>query len=631
MEGWYIGIIPFLLLIPFLVNYFIFKSNSHKAKCMTIFLLASAVLLTIFQYSRGAKTEININYWDWINIEGLKVYFALRFDELAVFFVLFSIGVAIVSLLVINTKQEKKADSSFYNYLPLLVFFMTMFYLAENLVVLFWSWQGFCFCNYVMCKPKIWEPGANFKRGNKLLFLNLVFDFFIFIGIAGMAITFKNNSFTEIFQIIGAGENTSNYCFYAIAIVVGILGKANSLPALFWGHDISKGHRGHLFFMNSSAGYGMGIFAIMRMAPLFVEYQTIRNIIVWIPAISAFLFSWMLFYEKDLRKIATFLINIEISFSFVAAGTGLFGTSVYHMFTMLLINQIFMITIFRIGADFKTFNYKKIFAKKGVCWTFWTMVFVLLSISPIPGFPCFFSVNEVLWSTMALGREGVFCFVLLTLTRVIVVLSVMNIILQMFFHSRTTSGEATIVERVTYRTYLTTMAFIVFTAGYLGMPKSMAGEWAGIFQKFINKHIAINDINTFDLKFWQILIIGFAFIAILVTQYIFLYGKRNKRFIEVLNCKTRLLSHVSNMEFGQAGIAKNVIFIPIRFLSFMLDKYINEGIGRFFKKNTVRMASWFAMFGNLKGMTLSSMILLILTSGTIIILGNVILILWKTF
>ena len=112
----------------------------------------STALSCILFYVVALKGEARtLDLFQWVSSGTFQFNWSLRVDTLtAVMFVVVTIVSAVVHIYSIGYMAKDRSISRFFAYLSLFTFFMLMLVTADNLIQLFFGWEGVGLCSYLL-------------------------------------------------------------------------------------------------------------------------------------------------------------------------------------------------------------------------------------------------------------------------------------------------------------------------------------------------------------------------------------------------------------------------------------------------------------------------------------------------
>jgi NADH-quinone oxidoreductase subunit L len=187
---------------------------------------------------------------DWIQSGGLNVEWALRVDALtAVMLVVVTTVSALVHLYSWGYMAEDDSQPRFFAYLSLFTFAMLMLVTADNLVQMFFGWEGVGLASYLLIGFWYYKPSAN-AAAMKAFIVNRVGDFGFSLGIFGTFLVFGTVSIPAILaaaphmagSTIGfLGGRVDTMTLLCTLLFIGACGKSAQLGLHTWLPDAMEG------------------------------------------------------------------------------------------------------------------------------------------------------------------------------------------------------------------------------------------------------------------------------------------------------------------------------------------------------------------------------------------------------
>src|SRR3984957_10962420 len=143
--------------------------------------------------------DARIALFPWINSGDLQVAWALRVDTLtAVMLVVVNTISSLVHLYSIGYMDEDPYRPRFFSYLSLFTFAMLTLVTADNLVQMFFGWEGVGLASYLLIGFWYQKPSAN-AAAIKAFIVNRVGDFGFALGIFAVFMLIGSTDFETIF------------------------------------------------------------------------------------------------------------------------------------------------------------------------------------------------------------------------------------------------------------------------------------------------------------------------------------------------------------------------------------------------------------------------------------------------
>src|SRR5690349_3391850 len=175
--------------------------GSRAAELITTGLLFVSAALSWFALVDVGflKHDARIALLPWINSGDLQVAWALKIDTLtAVMLVVVNTVSSLVHLYSIGYMDEDPHRPRFFAYLSLFTFAMLMLVTADNLVQLFFGWEGVGLASYLLIGFWYHKPEAN-AAAIKAFIVNRVGDFGFALGIFAVFMLIGSTDFDTIF------------------------------------------------------------------------------------------------------------------------------------------------------------------------------------------------------------------------------------------------------------------------------------------------------------------------------------------------------------------------------------------------------------------------------------------------
>src|ERR1700738_5105879 len=176
-------------------------AGSRAAEFITtgLLLVAAAVSWVALVDVGFMHHDVRIALFPWINSGDLQVAWALRVDTLtAVMLVVVNTVSSLVHLYSIGYMDEDPNRPRFFAYLSLFTFAMLMLVTADNLVQMFFGWEGVGLASYLLIGFWYQKPSAN-AAAIKAFVVNRVGDFGFALGIFAVFMLIGSTEFETIF------------------------------------------------------------------------------------------------------------------------------------------------------------------------------------------------------------------------------------------------------------------------------------------------------------------------------------------------------------------------------------------------------------------------------------------------
>ncbi len=337
--------IIFLPLLGFLFCFLLGKHFNYKVYQISttsiLFLCTLFSWIIFIQFINNKETEI-IFILNWITSGNFIVDWSIRLDTLtAVMFIVVTTVSACVHLYSIGYMEEDPSKIRFMGYLSLFTFFMLVLVSSNNLVQMFFGWEGVGLASYLLIGFWHNKDSAN-KAAIKAFVVNRVGDFGYAIGIAGIFYIFGTISFDSIFsQVDQFSEHQIQFLsfsfptldFLCFLLFIGAMGKSAQLGLHTWLPDAMEGPTPVSALIHAATMVTAGVFLVARMSPLY-EFASFTNLfITFIGAATAIFAASIALTQNDIKRVIAYSTCSQLGYMFFAAGVGAYNASIFHLTT----------------------------------------------------------------------------------------------------------------------------------------------------------------------------------------------------------------------------------------------------------------------------------------------------------
>ena len=351
--------IVFLPLAGFLIAGLFGRSIGAKASeyITSGLLVISAVLswLVFFQIAMAHEAHFyTVKVLDFIHSGALSVDWMLRVDTLtAVMLVVVNTVSALVHIYSIGYMHHDPARPRFFAYLSLFTFAMLMLVTSDNLVQMFFGWEGVGLASYLLIGFWHHKPSAN-AAAMKAFIVNRVGDFGFALGIFGLFVLFGSISFDTVFTNAaaylpaegseGASETVLNFLGWhldkqgavtaiCLLLFMGAMGKSAQFFLHTWLPDAMEGPTPVSALIHAATMVTAGVFMVARLSPIFELSPTALAVVTFIGATTAFFAATVGLVQNDIKRVIAYSTCSQLGYMFVALGVGAYGAAIFHLFT----------------------------------------------------------------------------------------------------------------------------------------------------------------------------------------------------------------------------------------------------------------------------------------------------------
>ena len=319
-------------------------AGSRAAELITTgLLLVSAALSWVALVDVGfMKNDARIALFTWINSGDLQIAWALRVDTLtAVMLVVVNTVSSLVHLYSIGYMDEDPHRPRFFAYLSLFTFAMLMLVTSDNLVQLFFGWEGVGLASYLLIGFWYQKPSAN-AAAIKAFVVNRVGDFGFALGIFAIFMMIGSTDFETIFAgAQGLTGKTINFfgwqadalTLICLLLFMGAMGKSAQFLLHTWLPDAMEGPTPVSALIHAATMVTAGVFMVARLSPLFELAPNAQAAVMFFGATTAFFAATVGLVQNDIKRIVAYSTCSQLGYMFVAMGAGAYSVGMFHLFT----------------------------------------------------------------------------------------------------------------------------------------------------------------------------------------------------------------------------------------------------------------------------------------------------------
>lgn len=307
----------------------------------------------------------------------------------------------------------------FFAYLSFFTFAMLMLVTSNNLVQMFFGWEGVGVASYLLIGFYYKKPSAN-AAAIKAFVVNRVGDFGFALGIFALFMLTDSINFEDIFaaapelaetsiRFLWTDWNAAN--LIAFLLFVGAMGKSAQLFLHTWLPDAMEGPTPVSALIHAATMVTAGVFLVCRMSPIMEFAPEAMVFVTVIGATTAFVAATIGLVQTDIKRVIAYSTMSQLGYMFVAAGVGMYSAAMFHLLThaffkaMLFLGAGSVIHAMHHEQDMR--NYGGL--RKKIPYTFGAMMIGTLAITGVGiplthiGFAGFLSKDAIIESAWGGG------------------------------------------------------------------------------------------------------------------------------------------------------------------------------------------------------------------------------------
>ena len=350
---------------------------------------------------------------DWIQAGGFHAPWTLRFDALSMEMVAMvtcvSTLIHIYSIGYMN--HETSPVSRFFAYLSLFSFAMLMLVSSDNLIQLFFGWEGVGLASYLLIGYWYDRPSAQ-AAANKAFVINRIADLFFMVGIALTFIQFGTVSYDNIFALVPAHQQAMYHLFgtdmrayevIGVLLFIGAMGKSAQLFFHTWLPDAMEGPTPVSALIHAATMVTAGVFLMARMSPLIEFAPVTKDLVVLIGASTCFFAATVGLVQPDIKRTIAYSTCSQLGYMFMACGVGVYQAGMFHLTTHAFFKALLFLSA---GSVIHALHGEQSMARMGglarklpiTCVVMWIGSLALAAIPPFAGWWSKDAILEATWA-----------------------------------------------------------------------------------------------------------------------------------------------------------------------------------------------------------------------------------------
>ncbi len=382
-----------------------------------LFLAAGLSWPIFLGFLGGTATPEVVPVLKWVQSGTLTFDWALRVDTMtAIMLVVINSVSALVHLYSWGYMEEDPDQPRFFAYLSLFTFAMLMLVTADNLVQMFFGWEGVGLASYLLIGFWFRKPSAG-AAAIKAFVVNRVGDLGFMLGIFGTYLVFQTTSITAILEaapsmsgatITFVGMRLYTMDILCILLFIGAMGKSAQLGLHTWLPDAMEGPTPVSALIHAATMVTAGVFMVCRLSPMFETAPTALTLVTIVGAATCFFAATIGTTQWDIKRVIAYSTCSQLGYMFFAAGVGAYGAAMFHLFTHAFFKALLFLGA---GSVIHAMHHEQDMRyygglRKHIPLTFWAMMAGTLAITGVGilgvfGFAGFYSKDAILEAAFA--------------------------------------------------------------------------------------------------------------------------------------------------------------------------------------------------------------------------------------
>ncbi|MCB9983084.1 MAG: NADH-quinone oxidoreductase subunit L [Rhodospirillales bacterium] len=405
----------FLPLLAFVIAFLFGKKIGDRGAqfitCSALIVAAFASISLFFDVAIGGNsytTELS----RWVSSGDFNVSWALRIDSLSVVMMcVINIVSACVHVYSVGYMGHDPCKGRFMSYLSLFTFAMLMLVSADNLLQLFFGWEGVGLASYLLIGFWNHKPSAN-AAAVKAFVVNRVGDFGLALAMMAIFVVFGTLQFDAIFEAVPEmagtyftfiGQEYHALTLIGLLLFVGAIGKSAQLGLHTWLPDAMEGPTPVSALIHAATMVTAGVFLVARMSPLYEYAPDALMVVTLVGGATAFVAATIGLTQFDIKRVIAYSTMSQLGYMFFALGVSAYGAAMFHLVTHAFFKALLFLGA---GSVIHAMSDEQDMRKMGGIWkeipmTYGLMWIGSLALAGIPPFAGFYSKDIVLEAAWA--------------------------------------------------------------------------------------------------------------------------------------------------------------------------------------------------------------------------------------
>lgn len=348
----------------------------------------------------------------WISVGDFTANWALRIDQLTVIMMcVINIVSACVHVYSVGYMSHDPQKARFMSYLSLFTFAMLMLVSADNLVQLFFGWEGVGLASYLLIGFWNYKPSAN-AAAVKAFIVNRVGDFGLALGIMATFAIFGSVQFDTIFSAAPEkaletfnflGHEVHALTLICLLLFIGACGKSAQLGLHTWLPDAMEGPTPVSALIHAATMVTAGIFLVARFSPLYEYAPDALMVVCVVGATTAFVAATIGLTQFDIKRVIAYSTMSQLGYMFFALGVSAYSAAMFHLMTHAFFKALLFLGA---GSVIHAMSGEQDMRKMGGIWKLIPSTYVLmwvgsLALAGLPFFAGFYSKDLILEAAFA--------------------------------------------------------------------------------------------------------------------------------------------------------------------------------------------------------------------------------------
>ena len=356
----------------------------------------------------GVHTQL---LWQWLDVAGFRADIGLHLDGLSLTMLGVVTGVGfLIHLFASWYMRGEEGYSRFFAYTNLFIFSMLLLVLGDNLLLLYFGWEGVGLCSYLLIGFYFKER----KNGNaamKAFIVTRVGDVFMAFGLFILFVQLGTLNIQELLTLAPQrfAEGDLWITLATLALLGGAVGKSAQLPLQTWLADAMAGPTPVSALIHAATMVTAGVYLIARTHGLFLLAPEVLELVGLVGAVTLVLAGFAALMQTDIKRILAYSTMSQLGYMFLALGVQAWDAAIFHLMTHAFFKALLFLAS---GAVIHACHHEQNIFNMGGLWKKLPLAYASFVVGgcALAALPLvtagFYSKDEILWEAFASGHQG---------------------------------------------------------------------------------------------------------------------------------------------------------------------------------------------------------------------------------
>ncbi|WP_110647853.1 NADH-quinone oxidoreductase subunit L [Salinicola peritrichatus] len=295
-------------------------------------LCALWVGIDFYDHGKAAQT---LTLWHWIAVGDFQPTVGLMLDGLSLTLLGVITGVGFfIHLFAAWYMRGEEGVTRFFCYMNLFVFSMVLLVLGDNLLLLYFGWEGVGLCSYLLI-GYYYRTSANGWAAFKAFVITRTGDVFLAIGMFLLFVELGSLNIQTLLarapEAWAQGDPMAQLA--ALMLLGGAVGKSAQLPLQTWLADAMAGPTPVSALIHAATMVTAGVYLIARTQGIFLLAPDVLLLVGVIGALTLLIAGFAALAQTDIKRVLAYSTMSQIGYMFLALGCGAFDAAIFHLMT----------------------------------------------------------------------------------------------------------------------------------------------------------------------------------------------------------------------------------------------------------------------------------------------------------